>query len=408
MTETQPSAVDDALDSFRADARRWLEENVPLWRKGQGVDDPGPFGRNLTLEQAQAWQRRLADGGWGAPGWPSEYGGRGLGPVEQMVWQQELARAGANFTRNLVGFGMAGPTIIAHGTPEQKERFLPPMLRGDEIWCQLFSEPGAGSDLASLTTRAVRESDEWVVTGQKIWSSAAHFADWGILLARFDFDLPKHDGLVYLLVDMHAAGVQVRPLRQMDGSAHFNEVFLDAVRVPDANRLGDPGQGWLVARTTLMNERMNLGASTAGFSFPFEDLAAIARERGLAGEPLVRQDLARVYVHERILTMLIERIMSKLSRGQVPAAEGSIMKIALADLAVESSSVGLRLLGGEGGVFEQDGPQQALLLSRSLHLGGGTDEVQKNVIGERILGLPREPDESRGVPFGQTRHAGSS
>jgi alkylation response protein AidB-like acyl-CoA dehydrogenase len=397
-----------SLDAFRAEARAWLEENFPAWRAEQGGVDPGPFGRNLTPDQARSWQGRLADGDWGAPAWPVEYGGRGLGPVEHMVWQQELARAGANFTFTLVGFGMAGPTIIAHGTPDQKERFLPPMLRGDEVWCQLFSEPGAGSDLASVTTRAVRDGDEWVVTGQKIWSSAAHFADWGILLARFDFDLPKHDGLVYLLVDMHAPGVEVRPLKEMDGSSHFNEVFLDGVRVPDDCRLGEPGQGWVVARTTLMNERMNLGASTAGFSFPFDRLVDLARDRGLAGAPLVRQDLASVYTHERILQVLIERIMAKLGAGQVPAAEGSIMKIALADLAVEASSVGLRILTGQGGVYEEEGPQDAFLVSRSLHLGGGTDEVQKNVIGERILGLPREPDESRGVPFGATRYAGSN
>jgi alkylation response protein AidB-like acyl-CoA dehydrogenase len=395
-----------SLDEFRAEAQAWLQEHFPAWKAEQGDVEPGPFGRNLTPEQARSWQRRLADGGWGAPAWPVEYGGRGLGPVEQMVWQQELARADANFTFTLVGFGMAGPTIIAHGSAEQKARFLPPMLRGDEVWCQLFSEPGAGSDLASVTTRAVREGDGWVVTGQKIWSSAAHFADWGILLARFDFELPKHEGLVYLLVDMHAPGVEVRPLKEMDASSHFNEVFLDGVRVPDANRLGEPGEGWQVARTTLMNERMSLGASTAGFSFPFDRLVELARDRGRAGAALVRQDLAGVFIHERILQVLIERIMAKLAAGQVPAAEGSIMKIALADLAVEASSVGLRILGGEGSVFEEGGPQDAFLVSRSLHLGGGTDEVQKNVIGERILGLPREPDESRSVPFSQTRQAG--
>jgi alkylation response protein AidB-like acyl-CoA dehydrogenase len=397
-----------SLEEFRAEARAWLEENFPAWKAEQGVTDPGPFGRELTPDQARSWQRRLAEGGWGVPSWPEEYGGRGLGPVEQMIWQQETARVGANFTLNLVGFGMAGPTIIAHGTDEQKARFLPPMLRGDEVWCQLFSEPGAGSDLASVTTRAVGDGDEWVVTGQKIWSSAAHFADWGILLARFDFDLPKHDGLVYLLVDMHADGVEVRPLKEMDGSAHFNEVFLNDVRVPDANRLGEPGQGWQVARTTLMNERTNLGASTVGFSFPFDRLVAIARDRGQEGTPLVRQDLASVFVHERILQVLIERIMAKLSRGEVPAAEGSVMKLALADLAVEASSLGLRILGPEGSVFEEGGVQDAFLVSRALHIGGGTDEVQKTVIGERILGLPREPDEDRGRPFSETRFAGKA
>jgi alkylation response protein AidB-like acyl-CoA dehydrogenase len=396
------------LEELRAEARAWLDQNFEAWKREEGIVDPGPFGRNLSVDQARSWQRRLADAGWGAPGWPAEYGGRGLGPVEQMVWQQELARAGANFTFTLVGFGMAGPTIIQHGTPEQRERFLPPMLRADEIWCQLFSEPGAGSDLASVTTRAVRDGDEWIVTGQKVWSSAAHFSDWGILLARFDFDAPKHDGLVYLILNMHADGVEVRPLKEMDGSAHFNEVYLDQVRVPDEHRLGEPGEGWQVARTTLMNERMNLGASTVGFSIPFDELVELARDRGQAEAPLVRQGLAGVFIHERILQLLIERIMAKLSAGQVPAAEGSIMKISLGDLAVEASSLGLRILRGEGGVHEEGGAQLAFLVSRSLHIGGGTDEVQKNVIGERILGLPREPDEDRGKPFSQTRFAGSA
>src|SRR5205823_14280347 len=232
------------------------------------------------------------------------------------------------------GFGMAGPTIIAHGTDEQKERYLPPLLRGDEIWCQLFSEPGAGSDLAALTSRAERDGDEWVVTGQKVWSSGAHQADWGILVARYDFDVPKHKGIVYLLVDMKSPGIEVRPLRQMDGGVHFNEVFLDRVRVPHANRLGEPGDGWKVAVTTLMNERVSLGGATTGFALPFERLADVAALRG--ADPAARHRLVRVYTWNRILEFLQARIVSKLGRGQIPTAEGSIMKLVLADLVSSS------------------------------------------------------------------------
>ncbi|MGH2687086.1 MAG: acyl-CoA dehydrogenase family protein, partial [Actinomycetota bacterium] len=290
---------------IRTEARAWLEEHFPRWKADVGEVD----GR--AIEELRSWQRILADGGWGAPAWPAEYGGRGFGPVESAIWQEEKARLGANIPFNVPGFGMAGPTIIGHGSEEQKARFLPPMLRGDEMWCQLFSEPGAGSDLAALTTRAVRDGEGWVVSGQKVWSSGAADADWGILLARCDFDAPKHKGLVYLLVDMHAPGVEVRPLRQMDGGAHFSEVFLDGVRVPDTHRLGEPGEGWRVALTTLMHERVSLGAGTAGFALPFERLVELVRDRAPDGADfLTRKTLASVYTRNRILEFLNGRILS--------------------------------------------------------------------------------------------------
>src|SRR5438876_649624 len=214
----------------RVEAREWLDANFPPWLEAN------PERGAYDLERARSWHRELYEGGWAAPSWPGEFGGRGFGPAEHFVWEQEKARIGANIPFDVPGFGMAGPTIIFHGTQEQKDRYLPPLLRGDETWSQLFSEPGAGSDLASVTTRADCDGDDWVVTGQKVWSSAAHEADHGLLLARFDFDLPKHQGLLYLLVDMQMPGIDVRPLKQMDGGAHFNEVFLDGVVVPDANR----------------------------------------------------------------------------------------------------------------------------------------------------------------------------
>ena len=387
-------------EAIRAEARAWLEENFPAWKRENGIEGEVPF----TTELGRSWQRRLQEGGWGAPSWPPEYGGRGFGPVESIVWAEEKARMGANLPFNVPGFGMAGPTTIAHGTEGQKDRFLPPLLRGEEIWCQLFSEPGAGSDLAALTTRAERDGDEWVVTGQKVWSSGAHEADWGILLARHDFDVPKHKGLIYLLVDMHAEGIEVRPLRQMDGAAHFNEVFLEGVRVPDDNRLGEPGEGWKVAITTLMNERMSLGAATSGFALPFERLVELYRGDD-APEPVYRDDLSRVYTWGRILEWLNQRIVGKLRSGQIPTAEGSVMKLILADLVSGSAETGVNLLGSQGTILGEEGVQQAFLGSRAFHIGGGTDEIQRNLIAERVLGLPREPQPDRELPFRETVRA---
>jgi len=383
------------LAAIRAQARAWLDENWPAF--SAEYPDPGRY----DPERARAWQKRLASGGWGAPAWPAEYGGRGFGPLEATVWGQERARAGATIPFNVVGFGMAGPTIISHASPEQKQRYLPPLLGGEEIWCQLFSEPGAGSDLASLTTRAVREGEDWIVTGQKVWSSSAHDADWGLLLARHDFDAPKHKGLVYLLADMRSPGIEVRPLKQMDGGAHFNEVFLSDVRVPHANRLGEPGDGWRIAITTLMHERMSIGSATGGYVFPFERLTKLARDRSPMGvDALTRDDLARVFTQKRILELLNARILAKIGRGQIPDAEGSIVKLVLANLVTDMAGVGMRLLGPDGSVMGDTGVQGAFLGGPAFHIGGGTDEIQKNLIGERVLGLPKDQSPDKDVPFG--------
>jgi alkylation response protein AidB-like acyl-CoA dehydrogenase len=385
------------LAGIRAEARAWLDENWPAFCAE--FPDAGRY----DPERARAWQKRLASGGWGAPSWPAEYGGRSFGPLESTVWAQEKARAGATIPFNVVGFGMAGPTIISHGSPEQKERYLPALLGGEEIWCQLFSEPGAGSDLASLSTRAVREGDEWIVTGQKVWSSSAHDADWGLLLARYDFDVPKHKGLVYLLADMRSPGIEVRPLKQMDGGAHFNEVFLEDVRVPHANRLGEPGDGWRIAITTLMHERMSIGSASGGYIFPFEKLAEIAKDRAPAGlDPVIRDELAKVYTQGKVLELLNARILAKLGKGQIPDAEGSIVKLVLANLVSNMAELGMRVLGAEGTVMVQDAVQRAFLGGPAFHIGGGTDEIQRNLIGERVLGLPKDVSPDKEVPFART------
>jgi len=386
---------EDQEEALRAEARAWLEANFPPWR--ESIGNPARY----TSEQRRAWHKRQHEGGWGAPTWPVEYGGKGFGPVEDAIWADEKARIGANIPFNVTGFGMAGPTIIAHATPSQKDRYLPPLLAGDEIWCQLFSEPGAGSDLANVTTRATRDGDSWIVTGQKVWSSSAHDAQFGILLARHDFELPKHEGLIYFIVDMQSPGVDVRPLRQISGDSEFNEVFLTDVRIPDENRIGEPGDGWRIAMTTLMFERMSIGSATGGYTFPFERLVALATAHGRPGV-LERQALADVYTRYKILDLLNGRVLSKLRRGEIPTAEGSILKIALAELCSASAELGVHLLGGEGLVTRPGSPVNAMLEAIAFHIGGGTDEVQKNVVAERVLGLPRDERPDKVGPFSAT------
>src|SRR5690606_35036288 len=413
------------------------------------------------LAGQKAWQRTLFEHGWAAVLWPKEYGGRGAGPIEAIIWNQELARVGLGESIFVVGTAMAGPTIIAHGTPEQKQRFLPPLLRsdeiwcqllsetgagsdlaslasravgdeaghrvgpgqktrchgtpeqkqrflppllrGDEIWCQLFSEPGAGSDLASLATRAVRdEAGHWVVSGQKTWCSGAHYADWGILLARTDPTLPKHKGITYFLLDMKAPGIDIRPLRQMSGGAHFNEVFLNDVRIPDEHRLGPVNGGWAAAMTTLLNERMALGG-TGGF-FSMAELLEHARAHRDRLDAVTRDRIARLYCWDKTLELLNARVVTKLGRGQSPDAESSVMKLALARILTEGADLGLRIAGADA--LRRHGTwQHQFLTAPSLHIAGGTDEIQKNLVAERVLGLPREGRGDRDVPFEKLRRS---
>ena len=379
--------------AFRAEARAFLRAHAhqgKLDYYGDEVSTPE------LVSAAKRWQRTLYEFGWAALHWPARYGGRDLGPVELIIWNQELGRAGVGESLFVVGIGMAGPTLIAHGSEEQKARFLPPMLRGDEVWCQLFSEPGAGSDLASLSTRAVQDGTDWVVNGQKVWCSGGHYADFGILLARTDPKAPKHKGITYFLVDMRTRGIEVRPLRQMNGAAHFTEVFLADVRVPDAHRVGPLHQGWSCAMTTLLHERMAIGDIDRMFSF--KELVAHARAHRARLDPVLRDELARLYVWVRSLELLNARVISRLGRGSLPAAESSVMKLAIARILSKSADLGLRLLGPEA--LLRKGPwQDQWLFAPSMHIAGGTDEIQKNIAAERVLGLPRDPLDPRDVPF---------
>jgi alkylation response protein AidB-like acyl-CoA dehydrogenase len=382
--------------AFRAEATAFLYAHAP--RGGlrsyttEGADMEEVFREHV------AWQKTLAAHGWGALGWPREYGGRGLGPLEQIIWNEELARRGVAHSMLAVGIGMAGPTLIAHGSDAQRQRHLAKTLHADQVWCQLFSEPGAGSDLASLATRALRDGEDWIVSGQKTWCSGAQHADFGILLARSDPTLPKHRGISYFLLDMRSPGIEVRPLVEMTGEARFNEVFLNEVRVPDAARLGAAGSGWAVAQTTLLNERMAMAGLTS--LLDWEALRAFALARGAASDPLLRDELARVYVERKCLELLNARVVTKLGRGQIPSAETSVMKLALARVMTRAAETALRALGPRA-LLRRGFWQNEFLFAPAWHIAGGTDQVQKNVCAERVLGLPRDPHDVRDVPFDQ-------
>jgi alkylation response protein AidB-like acyl-CoA dehydrogenase len=387
-------------DQLRDEMHAFLTEHAPKWKADEGITGDGP----LTREQQRSWQRFLFDHGWGVPTWPVEFGGRGLGMIENLTWNAEKAAAGFQYVFDFVGLGLAGPTIIARGTPEQQAKYRQKSASGDESWCQLFSEPGAGSDLGGIATRADRTDDGWVVNGQKVWSSGALEADRGLLVARYDWDLPKQQGLVYLLLDMHAPGVDVRPLRQIDGGAHFAEVFMSDVFVPDSDRVGEPGEGWGVAMTTLLHERSSIGGGVGNFAMPFDQIVKIAREKGKDRDALTRQRIADVYTRKKILDVLNTRVQSALLSGRIPEAEGSVIKILMAQLGTASATTAIELLGAAGTLADTQGsPQQRFLGMASLHIGGGTDEVQRNAIAERVLGLPREPRPDKEVPFKETR-----
>ena len=355
--------------------------------------------------------RQLAEAGYVAPHWPVPWG-QGADPVTQLVIDDELRSAGVHRPDNPIGIGWAGPTLIHAGSDAQKERYLLPLLAGEEMWCQLFSEPGAGSDLASLTTRAVRDGDEWVVTGQKVWTSYAHVAQFGILLARTDPDAPKHRGISYFVCPMDAPGVTVRPLVDMTGAHTFNEVFLDDVRLPAANLVGEPGDGWTLAKVTLGNERVSLSGAGAlwGMGPTADDLVGLARRSGGVADPLLRDRLARVWIEGEVLRLLRLRLVSAAVAGRQPGPEASVRK-ALADdhgqhvMDLARDLAGARaLLDGTGPFAEPvdgDGaPGHAwpesiwaygFLFARALTIGGGTSEVQRNIIAERTLGLPHDP-----------------
>lgn len=415
----------DLMTDIRNEVREWVAANWAL---------------DITVRE---WWGRLAAAGLSQPQWPAPYG-RGLAPGAARVVIEELAAASVIAPpQGAVGVALAGPTILAHGTHEQQARYLPPLLAGEESWCQLFSEPGAGSDLPSLATRAVRDGEVWFVDGQKVWNSAANIARRGLLLARTDPDRPKREGISYFLVDMDQPGVEARPLRQMNGEAHFCEVFLTGARVHDDELLGDLNGGWHVARTTMTFERAMVAGRAArglvsipsgekagyldrvtgeviertsratapalsGNAVPARRLFALARERGVAQDPHVRQDLARYFTLTEINRYTQLRAAAAARAGHAVGAEASITKLAVSNLCQVSRDVTFSILAAHGMLDGTDAPYDGALHTVALasfgtRIGGGTDEIQKNSIGERTLGLPREPDVDGHLPWRELR-----
>jgi alkylation response protein AidB-like acyl-CoA dehydrogenase len=410
--------------AFRADFRDWLTEVLPPgWTEALEAGDDTAFAAARKDFNFLSWMTTIGRTGYAAPLWPKEYGGlSGEAWMQQIVREELSSHRLPTFGVNLLGVGLAGPTIIAHASEEQKARYLPKILTGEEIWCQLFSEPGSGSDLASLGTRAVRDGDEWVVNGQKVWTSIASLATFGMLLARTDPDVPKHEGLSYLIVDMHTPGVDVRPLRQITGSADFNEVFFTDVRVPDANRIGEVGEGWRYARTTLMNERVALsGLSIDAASLtgglrrdPWEGLLSGVQDRN---DPIIRQELARIYITQEVKEITAFRASSARLSGQIPGAEGGISKVFNAEFNQYRANVAMNAAGmasiawesepagAFGGTGDGAAKATAFLRTRANTIEGGTSEVLRNQIGERILGLPREVEVDKGAAWSETRRS---
>jgi alkylation response protein AidB-like acyl-CoA dehydrogenase len=392
------SAEDEA---FRREFRDWIDKNVP---KGRPSDDDDVDFMHETgaddWKRRLAWHKKMHAGGWVGISWPKEYGGRGASLTQQVIYQQELGRVNAPALVNGLGIMLVGPTLMHWGTPEQKQRYVPKILSADEIWCQGYSEPNAGSDVASLQTRAIEEGDYFIVNGQKVWTSDAHHADWCILLVRTDADAPKHKGISYILVDMHSPGVTVRPLVQITGDANFNEVFFEDVKVPKKNLIGEKNQGWQVAITTLMFERSGIGGGRdmSGQVHELIELAKSVRMNGHSSweDTSVRQRIAGFLCEANALKYTAYRQLTRRLKGLPPGPEGSVLKLGASELNLRMNKFAMELLGPYS-TLEFKAPHAIdrgkwsyrMLASRALTIAGGTSEIQHNIIGERVLGLPK-------------------
>jgi alkylation response protein AidB-like acyl-CoA dehydrogenase len=392
---------------FRAQAREFLSANATLKTESASRQES----LEQHLERARAWQALKAEHGWACLNYPAEYGGRGASPMERIIWGQEEARYDVPTGVYAIGLGMCGPTMIAYASEEHKQERVPRMDSGEDIWCQLFSEPGAGSDLANLRTRCERDGDDWIINGQKIWTSGAHYSDWGILVTRSDPTVPKHKGLTFFFLDMKSPGVEVRPIKQISGDSNFNEVYFTDVRIPDSQRLGAVGDGWTVSLTTLMNERLAVG-DAGGTDVP--QLLQLASMIDMDGQPAlenpaVRAKIANWYCQMSGLRNTRYRVMSALSRGQTPGPENSITKVVSAMKMKDIGSFGIDLMDMGGVLVERDGSdelnsqsfQSSFFGGPGYRIAGGTDEILRNIIAERVLGLPQEVRVDKGIPFNE-------
>ena len=386
----------EAQETFRKEVRQWLEHNLPDELRGSGF--AASRADVEEVRQLRGWQKKLAEAGYVGMDWPREFGGRGASIVEMIILYQEMARAESPQLVNRGGVSMLGPTLMKYGTPAQQKRFLPKILTAEEIWCQGFSEPNAGSDLANLQTRAVRDGDHFVVNGQKVWTSMAHVAEWCFLLARTDPAAPKHKGISFMLVDMKTPGITIRPLRQITGEAEFNEVFWDNVRVPEENLVGELNRGWEVAITTLAYERDLLTfIRQISLKNALHRVMRLARERGRSVDPMMRQRIADLWIGEQALQMNAYRSLTRILRGGSPGPEGSTSKLFWSQLDKEMAQLGTELLGpysqlGRGTPHAVDEGQWEFyaLLAQASGIRAGTTEILKNILGERVLGLPKD------------------
>ena len=390
---------------FRAKCRAWLEANAELKTKKTNSAKNMNVGNKSLLEAAAEWKKKKYDAGWAMIHWPKEFGGIGATPIERIIWAQEESKFNVPKGVYEIGLGMAGPVMMEYATDEQKERYLPPMAEGKEIWCQLFSEPSAGSDVAGLRSKAVQDGENWIVNGQKVWTSGAHFSDFGILVVRHDPSLEKHKGLTFFFVDMKSPGIEVKPIKQLTGGSSFNEVYFNDVVIPDSQRLGEIGDGWKVAITTLMNERLAVGdADGVDANEAFE----LAKKHDKDGEQLidnnaVRESIADWYCEASGLKNTKLRTMSALSRGDTPGPEASITKIVSANKLQAIGNFGMDSSDMSGMLMDEKSDfikfQMAWMGAAGLRIAGGTDEILKNIIAERVLGLPQEARADKGLAF---------
>jgi len=387
--------------NFRKKCREWLEKNA---QPKTGVEK-NEFANINYLQAAKDWQKKKYDAGWAMLHWPKEYGGIAASAIERIIWSEEESKFDVPRGIFEIGLGMCGPVMMEYASENQKARYLPPMAEGKEIWCQLFSEPSAGSDVAGLRSKAFQDGDNWIINGQKVWTSGAHFSDYGILVVRHDANLEKHKGMTFFFIDMKSPGIEVKPIKQITGGSSFNEVYFNDVVVPDSQRLGEIGDGWKVAITTLMNERLAVGDANGA---DVEDAFRWAKGQDDLGEPLinnksVRSSIADWYCEANGLKNTKLRTMSALSKGETPGPEASITKIVSANKLQDIGNFGMDSLDMSG-MLKTDDPeiqsfQNAWLGAPGLRIAGGTDEILKNIIAERVLGLPQDARADKGLPY---------
>ena len=398
--------------AFRAEVREFIATSAPhylaehLAKSGFGNTNTGDYD---TLAEAKKWQRTKAEAGWACIQWPAEYGGRGASPIENVIWSQEEGLFGRLSGTFIIGQGMCAPTLMAYASETHKQRYLPKLASGEEVWCQLFSEPHGGSDLAGLRTKAEKDGDEWVINGQKIWTSGAQHSDFGILITRTDPGVAKHKGLTMFFLDMKSPEVTIVPIKQANGNSEFNEVYFDNVRIPDSQRLGGVGEGWKVSITTLMNERLAIGGSIAT---GFPEIYSLVKDLSMQGQPAlenpaVKAKLADWYVKAAGLKNTASRMITALSKGDMPGPEASMGKLVAGNMMQDIAKYALDLQGQAGALVDPDVAEgaarfQAMLLrSPAVRIEGGTDQILRNIIGERVLGLPEDLRADKGMPFNE-------